>query len=291
LVKTFSTLYVLSLILGFSVGAYIPSVIPLITEYFAEKDWGKSIAIHDSAASVGVFCAPFIALFFTHFFGWKEVFLAFAIVSLLIATAFWLTVDELKITNTKKSLHGDLFRKRALWTMGVIWVFAAGAMWGVYFTVPLYLTKELSLSIEYANGLFGFSRLGGVAVAIMCGLLVDKVSLKKMIFTMLSLTGALTILVGLTSARFIGVVLSLQVIFIMGFFPLGLTAIARMFDREERGMATGIVMTISICAGSGFITYLLGLSGDLISFRFGYVALGALVILGSSLLFCLKELK
>ncbi|HME44177.1 MAG TPA: MFS transporter [Syntrophorhabdales bacterium] len=291
LVKTFSMIYLLSLVIGFSAGAYIPSVIPLITEYFAEKNWGKSIVIHDSAASVSIFCTPFIALFFIYFFGWRGIFVAFAIIFFSAAIVFWLTVDELKITNTKKSLHADLMKRRALWIMAAIWVFGTGVMWGVYFTVPLYLTKELSLSIGYANSLFGFSRLGGVGVVILCGFLVDRVSLKKMIFTMLSLTGVLTVLVGLASARFIGIVLSLQVIFIMGFYPLGLTAIARTFGREERGMATGIIMTISISAGSGFITYLLGLSGDLISFRFGYVALGALVILGSSLLFCLKELK
>lgn len=291
LVKTFSTLYFFSLMIGFSAGAYIPSVIPLITEYFAEKDWGKSIVIHDTAAAVSIFCTPFIALFFIYFFGWRGVFVAFAIIFLSAATLFWLTVDELKIATARKGLRSDLFRKRALWIMAAIWVVANGATWSVYFTVPLYLTKELSLTIEYANSLFGFSRLGGVAVVILCGFLVDKVSLKKMIFTMLLLAGVLTVLVGAASARFIGVILSLQVIFIMGFYPLGLTAIARTFDREERGMATGIIMTISMSAGSGLITYLLGLSGDLISFRFGYVALGALVILGSSLLFSLRELK
>jgi len=290
-VKTFSTLYLLSLIIGFSAGAYIPSVIPFITEHVAEKNWGKSIVIHDSAASISIFCTPFIALFFIYFFGWRGIFVAFAIIFLSAAIVFWLTVDELKITNTRKSLHSDLFRRSALWIMGAIWVFAAGAMWSVYFTAPLYLTKELSLNIEYANSLFGFSRLGGIAVVIVCGFFVDRVSLKRMIFIMLLLSGVLTVLVGTAPVRFIGIVLSLQVIFIMGFFPLGLTAIARTFDREERGMATGIMMAISISAGSGLITYLLGLSGDLISFRFGYTALGALVILGSSLLFLLKDLK
>ncbi|MBP1733253.1 MAG: transporter [Deltaproteobacteria bacterium] len=291
LVKTFSALYFFSLIIGFSAGSYIPSVIPLITEYFAEKNWGKSIVIHDSAASVSIFCTPFLALLFIHYFGWRGIFVTFAIIFLLAATTFWLTVDELKITQARKNLHSDLFRKRALWIMGAIWVCATGATWSVYFTVPLYLTKELGLTIEYANSLFGLSRLGGIGVVIACGFLVDRVSVKKMIFTLLLLSGVLTVLVGTSSARFIGVVLSLQVIFIMGFYPLGLTAIARTFDREERGMATGIIMTVSMSTGSGLITYLLGLSGDLISFRFGYVALGALVILGSSLLFSLKELK
>jgi MFS family permease len=291
LVKSFSTLYFFSFVLGFSVGAYIPSIIPLITEYFAEGNWGKSIAIHDSAASVSIFCTPFIALFFIHFFGWKGIFITFAIVFLSAGIIFYLMVDELKITNRKESLHSDLFKKRTLWIMSAIWICATGATWGVYFTVPLYLTKELSLNFDYANSLFGFSRLGGIAVVIACGFLVDKVSLRKTMFIILSLSGLMTVLVGATPARFIGVFLFLQVVCIMGFYPLGLTAIARMFGREERGMATGIIMTISMSAGSGLVPYLLGLSGDLISFRFGFIALGVLVMLGSSLLFSLKELE
>jgi MFS family permease len=44
-------------------GIYIPAVIPLITSYYEENIWSKTIAIHDSAASIGVFAAPLIALF------------------------------------------------------------------------------------------------------------------------------------------------------------------------------------------------------------------------------------
>ena len=62
-VKVFSLLYLFSFMLGFSIGLYLPSAIPLITEYFAEKDWGKAIPIHDSGSSVSIFCMPFIALF------------------------------------------------------------------------------------------------------------------------------------------------------------------------------------------------------------------------------------
>ena len=63
--------------------------------------------------------------------------------------------------------------------MGIIWVFPAGACLGVYFVVPLYLTKELSLDIAYANKIFGISRIGGVFVAIMAGFIVDRFGVKK----------------------------------------------------------------------------------------------------------------
>jgi MFS family permease len=290
-VKTISTLYVVSFILGVSVATYLPSVLPLITEYFAEKHWGKSIAIHDSAASVSIFCIPFIVLFLLHFFEWRGIFIVVAVVFLLSAITFYLTSDELKITHVEKIVRPDLLKRRALWIMGTLWIFAAGANWGIYFTIPLYLTKELSLSIGYANTVLGVSRLGGVVVAIVCGLLVDRFSLRKITFSMLLLTGLFTVLLGVATVRFIGITLFFQVIFVTGFFPMGLVSVARTFDRETRGMATGLILAFGMMVGSGLIPYLLGLSGDLISFRLGIVLLGILVIASSWLLFYLKELE
>ena len=180
--KTFAALVMLALILGFSIGIYLPSVLPLITEYFAEKHWGKSIAIHDSAASVSIFCIPFIVLFLLHFFEWRGGFTVMAVVFLMSAVAFFLVSDELKIPHSRKTVRGDFFKKRSLWILGTLWSLASGAYWGIYFTIPLFLTKELSLSIGYANTVLGISRLGGIGVAIMCGVLVDRFSLKKITF-------------------------------------------------------------------------------------------------------------
>jgi MFS family permease len=289
--KTFSSLAIFSLILGFSIGTYLPSALPLITEYFAEKHWGKSIAIHDSAASVTIFCIPFIVLFLLHFFGWRGIFIVMAVVFLMSAIAFFLVSDELKITQSRKTISGDLLKRRSLWILGTLWSFAAGAHWGIYFAIPLFLTKELSLSIDYANTVLGISRLGGIAVAIMCGVLVDRFSLRKITFTMLFFTGIFTILVGVASVRLMGLFLFFQVIFVTGFFPMGLVSIARAFDRETRGMVTGYVLIISVLLGGGLIPYLLGLSGDLVGFRFGIVLLGILVTASSPLLFYLKEIQ
>jgi MFS transporter, NNP family, nitrate/nitrite transporter len=290
-VKSFSTLVIFSLALGFSIGTYLPSVLPLITEYFAEKHWGKAIAIHDSAAAVGVFCIPFIVLFLLRLFGWRGIFTTAAVVFLASAVAFFLSSDELKIKQSRKTISGKLLKNPSLWIMGILWSFAAGANWGVYFTIPLFLTKELSLSIGYANTVLGVSRLGGIGVAILCGALVDRFSLRKMTFIMLLFTGLFTILVGISTVRFMAVFLFLQVIFVTGFFPLGLVSIAKTFDRETRSMATGYVLILSVLLGSGLIPYLVGLSGDLVGFRFGIVLLGILVTVSSPLLFYLKEIE
>ncbi len=291
LVKGFSTLAVLAFTLGFSIGGYLPSVLPLITEYFAERHWGKAIAIHDSAASVSVVCIPLIVTFLLHILVWRGIFTLMGVVFLVSALAFFLASDELKITHSRKTIRADLLKSRSFWITGVLWAFASGAYWGVYFAIPLFLTKELSLSIGHANTILGISRIGGIIVAITCGVLVDRFSLRKITFTMLLFTGLFTILVGVSTAGSMPVFLFFQVIFVTGFFPMGLTSIARTFDRESRSMATGLVLILSVLLGSGLIPYLLGLSGDLVGFRFGIVVLGIIVTASSPFLFCLKEVE
>ncbi|OPY76554.1 MAG: putative transporter [Syntrophorhabdus sp. PtaU1.Bin050] len=289
-IREFPLLYLLSLIFGMSTGVYLPSAIPLITEYFSEKTWGKSIAIHDSAASISIFSAPFIALSFLQFVQWRGILAVFGGIFALAALALYFVSDELKMPGARKVVIGDLIRTRALWIMAILWIFAAGANLGVYFIVPLYLTKELSLPIEYANAVFGISRLGGVAVAISVGFLVDRFSLRKIMCLILLATGILTIFVAEGSVRFIGLFLFLQASFVTGFFPVGLVCISRMFGRETRGMATGLILTVGVTFGWGIIPYLLGLSGDSLSFRFGILFLGLTVIASSGLTFLLSEL-
>lgn len=290
-VKVFSVLYIFSFILGFSTGTYLPSAIPLITEYFAEKDWGKTIAVHDSATSIGIFCTPFIALLILRFVKWRGIFEVFAVVFLISAIAFYLIGDEVKFRHSQKIVISNLIKKRYLWIMGILWTFSAGATLGIYFVIPLYLTKELSFSIEYANTILGISRVGGIGISILAGFFIDKINLRKGIFIMMLIAGILTVLIGSAPVRFIGILLFLQTICLTGFFPAGTVSIARMFSRETRGMAAGIIFTISVMLGGGLMPYLLGLSGDHLGFRFGFFVLGILLSLSSLLTFSLKELK
>lgn len=108
---------------------------------------------------------------------------------------------------------------------------------------------------------------------------------------MMVITGVFTMLMGLVSVKYMGIVLFLQAVFVTGFFPVGLVAVAKIFSREMRGLATGMILAVSMVFGSGIIPYLLGVSGDLYSFRLGIVILGAFVMLVSVSIFRLKELE
>ena len=290
-VKVFTALYAFAFIIGMATGIYIPAVLPLITSYYDESIWSKTIAIHDSAASLGVFAAPLVATFLLRFFEWRGVLGIMGFVFVIAAITFYLLFNELKVARVTKDVFGKFIRRRALWILSIIWVFAASTSIGVYYITPLFLTKELYLDIGYANTIFGLSRLGGFVVAISSGFLVTRFSIRTIMVSILIVSGASTAFVALAGVTFIGIALFLQASFIYGFFPAGLIAISRIFDMNVRGLATGFIFGFGVIIGWGVTPYLLGLSGDHLSFKFGILLLGLAVILSSSLVFLLKELR
>ncbi|NTW77909.1 MAG: MFS transporter, partial [Syntrophaceae bacterium] len=291
LVHSFLLLNIFAFMISFSVGLYLPSVIPLITEYYTEKNWGKAIAIHDTGASVAIFATPLIALFLLHFFPWRGIFISYAFVFLICSVVFCFVASEVKIIHPPETMFKDIIKIRSLWVMALIWIFGMGANLGIYSIIPLYMTKELHLNMDYANTILGISRLGAVAVSIACGFILDRFDLRKVLLIVLFLTSIFTVLLGVSPVKYIGIVLFMQAFFVIAFFPVGLVMIAKAFTREMRSLATGIIVALSVVFGGGLIPYLLGVSGDLYSFRLGITVFGILIMPAAALVFRLKELE
>jgi NNP family nitrate/nitrite transporter-like MFS transporter len=289
-VKVFELYYVLTFIMGVSLGAYIPSAIPFITAYYSEDVWGRAIAVHGSAPSVAVFLTPFIALGILSFLPWRGVFVLPGLAFLLCAAVFFFISRDTTLGKGKDVFLSSLLKSKAIWIMGIVSLFSAGANIGLYYIIPLYLVKELYLPMDYANSIFGVSRLGGAIITIVAGFFVDRISLKKVCFCLAFATGILTTLLTLAGPRWIGLFLFLQASISPVFFPFAYVAVAKLFNQEQRGQAAGFVITIGMI-GTGLVPYFLGLSGDLASFRIGIFLLGICTALSSGLLWFLKELK
>jgi MFS transporter, NNP family, nitrate/nitrite transporter len=291
LVKVFEVYYLLGFALGVAVGIYLPSMLSLITDYYDERIWGRVISIHDSGASLSTTLAPFLAVIILSFLPWRAIFIILGIASAVCAILFFFASHEVVRAERRNYFLGSLWRKRSLCIMGALFVFAGGSSLGLYFITPLYLVKELKLDVSHANTIFGISRIGAAIVAISAGFLVDRFSLKKTLFFIVFASGLLTVALGLCSVAWVTLVLFLQAAAIIGFFPVAFVAMSRIFDRESRGQAIGFVATLNVIFGSGIIPYLLGLSGDLVGFRFGICLVGILTTLSSGLLYFLKELR
>ena len=161
--------------------------------------------------------------------------------------------------------------------MAILWVFAASCALGLYNVIPLFLVKENGISLETANTIFGFSRIGGFFVAITAGFLVDRYRAKKILFLVILFTGLSTMSLALAQTiPFLVVMLFVQATIYPAFFPVALVAMSRLTDFNERSIFTGTTIAIGVIFGMGLTPVILGAVADVWNFKVGIFFLGAL---------------
>lgn len=289
--ESYTAFHILFFLIGISTGSYIPAIIPIITETYELRHWGKAIGIHDSAGSFSIFLVPILVAFGLNFFPWRRLLLILGIASLSLPIYFWKISVEPKGENPqKKGNYRNLFRNKNIWLLALLSIFASCSTMGIYAILPLYLIKERGIEFSYANTLFGISRMGGVFISILSGYLTDHFGYRRIIGMSLLFTGLSTILLSFASALpLVLTILILQAIFPVAYYPAGFSAISRLTTLPERSMAIGIIFSIGTIFGMGATPFFLGLIADLLNFQIGILLLGILISLSSLMAKLLEE--
>ena len=289
--ESYIAFHILFFLLGFVTGSYLPSILPIITETYDYRHWGKTIGFHDSAASFSIFSIPLLVAFGLHYLSWRNILLFFGIVSLLLPIYFWkISVEPKKELSVQKGKVFLLFRRKTVWIIGFLWIFAAGSCLGLYSILPLFLVKERGIDFHFANNLFGISRVGGVFISILIGFLIDRYGYRKMLVLGIITTGLSTIGLSLASTLpMIVTALILQATLSLAFFPIGLSTISKLTPLSERAMATGVIVSIGMIFGVGFVPFLLGVIADHLNFEVGILGLGILTSFSSLMVRFLRD--
>lgn len=291
--ESYVSFHLLFFLLGIATGTYIPAILPIITETYEPRNWGKAIGLHDSAASFSIFTIPILMAYGLRFFSWNIPLLLLGIISLLFPLFFWrVSVEPKNDPPQKGEGYIGLFKKRTIWIMILLWILSSASSIGVYSILPLYLIKERGIDFDLANNLLGISRAGGMAVPILIGFLVDRYGYRTILFLSLLMTGLSTI--GLSLASHLGTIfisLFLQAILSLAFFPVALATISKLTPLSSRSMGLGVIMSVGVGFGMGFGPFLLGLTADHFNFRVGIFCLGLLTSLSSISAYLLKEEK
>jgi MFS family permease len=277
-VENYFTFHILFFLIGMAGGTYIPSILPILTDMYDYRHWGKAIGLHDSAASLSIFSIPILVAFGLHFLSWRRLLLILGAASLLLPIYFWKVSTEPKTeTGQQRRSVSDLFNKKTVWIMGLLWIFASGCSSGVYSILPLYLIKERGIDFDFANTLFGISRVGGIFISILSGFLADRYGYRTVLTLSLFTTGLSTVGLSLSSTLpLILTTLLLQATFSLAFFPAGLAAVSNLTPLSERSTVIGVTLSIGMIFGSGFTPFVLGIIADHSSFQVGILWLGVL---------------
>jgi NNP family nitrate/nitrite transporter-like MFS transporter len=279
--------------LGMAAGLYLPSGIATITAMVYPRHWGKAVAMHELAPNLSLVSAPFIAELFLKQGSWRVAPICLGALSLAAAAIFvqrgrgGAFPGEAPSPTTIRILAAE----RSFWLMIILFSLGIGASLGVYTMLPLYLVSELGMDREVANTIVGLSRVSGIFSTFIGGALVDRLGSRSALGVVLSVSGILTVLLGLMSRKWIILPVFMQPLVVVCFFPAGFSAIARLGPSRVRNVAVSLTIPVAFLLGGGMIPALIGVLGEAGSFASGLALVGGLLVVGAALTRLLSKEK
>jgi NNP family nitrate/nitrite transporter-like MFS transporter len=165
---------------------------------------------------------------------------------------------------------------------------AIGFSMGLYSMMTLYLVAERGIDRGLANTLVGLSRLPVLVVAPLSGWVSDRFGPKPTMTVALLFSGVTVILLGVLPDRWMILMLFLQPMLMVCFFPAGFTVLSRIVPAGSRNLSVSLAMLISSLIGGGLIPFTLGVFGDAGAFGLAFVIVGIVILLNVVLISGLK---
>jgi len=276
--------------LGMAAGFYLPSGITTVTELVRPEHWGKAIAIHELAPSLGFVMAPFLAEALLGLFSWRGVLSLVGMGSMIAGAVFifWgrggAFPGEAPDSKTLRSTLGE----SSFWILMVLFCLGIGASFGVYSMIPLYLVSEKGMERTWANTLLGLSRISTLVFVLLSGWITDRLGARRTLKAVFLGNGLTTMALGIVSGSWMVILLFVQPMIATCFFPAGFAALSRMGSPRIKNVAISFTASLGILVGGGAIPAGIGLIGELGSFSLGFILLGGLLLVGVVLVQFLK---
>jgi len=278
------------LVLGMSAGLYISSGITTVTSITSPRHWGKAISIHELAPNLGFVAAPLISEVVLIWFSWRAVFVLLGGTAMLLAIVFWRFGRGGEFSGEAPSLasFGAILSKPVFWILVALFSLGISSTLGIFTMLPLYLVTEHGIERNWANTLLALSRIPGLGMTLVGGLITDRVGPQRVLRVVFLMGGLLTIAIGLAPTKWIALAVFVQPLFVVCFFPAGIAALSLASSQKERSIFVSLTVPMAFLIGGGAVPALIGFIGDISNFAVGIVVVGGLVLTGAILAGYLK---
>jgi NNP family nitrate/nitrite transporter-like MFS transporter len=278
------------LMLGLVGGLYLPSGIATVTSLVGSSQWGKALAIHELAPNLGFVAAPLVSEALLRWLSWRGILAFLGVCSAVMGLAFGYFGRGGEFPGEAPSFLSirTLLAKPAFWIMLVLFALGITASLGVYTMLPLYLVTDRGMERYWANTLVGFSRISGLGMAFLAGWAADRLGSRRVIAWVLLVTGLATVLLGTVPGYWLVIIVFLQPMLAVCFFPAGFAALSQIAEDRSRNVAVSLTIPFAFLLGGGVIPTVIGIMGDAGSFALGMSLVGGFIFMGFLLTFFLK---
>ena len=159
----------------------------------------------------------------------------------------------------------------------ILFCLALGVRNGVYSILPTYLVTERGMEPSTVNNLVSLSRISGIAVMFLVGVLVDRLGVKSVLSAVIFLSGVATAFLSLQNRNALLVSLFLQPVFVACFYPVALKKTALLWPGTRYNAVVSIMLPAAIMIGGGVFPSVMGFLGERGIFATGFLAIGIIL--------------
>lgn len=278
------------ILMGLAAGFYLPSGISTLTTLVNQRHWGKAIAMHELAPNLGFVAAPILAEVLLVWCSWQVILVLIGLGSWAMGFVFAFRGKGGQFPGTAPDLRTlkHIIKDPSFLLMVFFFSLGVGSSFSVYSMVPLYLVSEKGMDRTWANTLLAMSRIAPLGTAFIAGWMTDRLGIKKTLQIVFSMTGLVTIMIGLVPGSWLTPVIFIQPILATAFFPAGFAALARLGSPLMKNVAVSLTVPVGFLLGGGAGTAGLGLAGEAGLFYLGFIFFGGIIGAGSILVSHLK---
>ena len=279
--------------LGLAAGHHMPSAMATITAMVDRKEWGKALALYQTAPPLSLVLGPFLIIWLMDLLSWRGILTCIGGIAIVAGILFrrFGRCGEFPGDPPRPVLIKELISLRSFWIMVIMFALSMCGTIGIYSMLPLFLVSERGFDADQAGTLLGLSRIAGLFMPFVAGWFVSRVGEKPFIFSIMILSGLSTIMLGIFSGTALICVVYIQPAILGCYFTAGFAALARIFQPYLRSIATSFTTPAAFLIGGGIFPAVLGYMGQDYSFGLGISITGALMILFSPLVFLLNLIE
>lgn len=274
------------LLVGASAGLYAPSGLSIVTDITPPERRGLGFAIHELGPSISFVLAPAIAAIFLPVLGWRGLVSATGI-ACVIAGFSYFALGRAGAFHGEAPALGNLkliVRHRRFWLIIVFFVIAASTAIGMFAVLPTFLIGYRGMDQQLANALIGASRISGLGMIFLSGVLTDRFGFRRLVAVIFAVTGLFTIGLTLAQGVFLAIAVLLQPAIISAFFPAAIAAMTRIGPPKSRNVVISLIIPLANLVGAGLYPAIAGFFADLGLFDRVFQVTGVLLLLAIALL-------
>lgn len=269
--------------LGMAAGLYLPSGLASISRMVASPYLARGMAVHELAPNFGFIAAPVLTDMMLKYCSWHQGLRWLGIVMIGAGAIYGLAGHGCQERGTildRETVQTILWRSE-FWFMVLLFSLAICSSLGVYAMLPLFLVSDQGVTPERASRLLALSRITALLMPLFAGWLGDKVGNRLIMIFVLVLAGVLTTLLGFPFSSFwLIVIVIIQPMVAVCFFPSGFTVLSKIGSEEKGPVAISLCIPLAFLLGGGVLPVLIGIIGDHASIGVGFMVTGIVMISG-----------